>query len=373
MRAWPATVTRRFGVGDLGLRAVTALSREASCLLARERFDVVYITTYPVYPAVIGPRLRQRHGVTFVLDLQDPWVGSWGLTVGPGGPGAPDLKSRASRYVSRQLETRVVPHADAITAVSRRTFDELADREPAVRGTPFLELPIGGDGGDLEAAAVSGVNRVFDPADGLVHVCSVGTLLPRGGGVLAAVMRAVAALRDRRPAAYARLRLHFIGTSNQTDPSAPPRAVPIAAAHGVAEVVSELPGRLDYLDSLAIQRDAHGLLLLGSDEPHYTASKIYPALIVNRPIVAVYHAASSGVEVFMAAGNEPRLDLVTFADERELQTRDAPIADALGAIAGLRYERQPPPAPQRLGRYAALSLAVELARFFERLPVTHAA
>src|SRR5262249_23588397 len=41
-RAWSAAATRRFGVGDLGLRSFDALRRSAIALLERERYDVVY-------------------------------------------------------------------------------------------------------------------------------------------------------------------------------------------------------------------------------------------------------------------------------------------------------------------------------------------
>ena len=53
--AWPASVTRRIGLGDLGLRALTGLRHAAKELLSRERFDALFITVYPTYPAVLGP------------------------------------------------------------------------------------------------------------------------------------------------------------------------------------------------------------------------------------------------------------------------------------------------------------------------------
>src|SRR5215467_1337202 len=39
-RAWPASITRRLGIGDLGLRAYRGLKRSATTLLERERSDV---------------------------------------------------------------------------------------------------------------------------------------------------------------------------------------------------------------------------------------------------------------------------------------------------------------------------------------------
>ena len=43
--AWSAGVTRRFGIGDLGLRAMRGLCHQANALLATGRFDVFFITS----------------------------------------------------------------------------------------------------------------------------------------------------------------------------------------------------------------------------------------------------------------------------------------------------------------------------------------
>ena len=96
-RALPAALTRLAGVGDLGLRAFGGLRRTCARLLQAERFDALFITIYPTYPALLGPLLKRRFAVSFVLDYQDPWVGAWGLTVGAGPGGSPDWRSRASR------------------------------------------------------------------------------------------------------------------------------------------------------------------------------------------------------------------------------------------------------------------------------------
>ena len=124
-RAWSIQWTRRIGVGDLGLRAFSGLRRRCSELLQHEKFDALFITIYPTYPALLGPLLKRRFGVPFVLDYQDPWVGSWGKTVGGGRDGRPDLKSRLSRALAMTLEPRVVRAADAITAVSDLTYEQI--------------------------------------------------------------------------------------------------------------------------------------------------------------------------------------------------------------------------------------------------------
>src|SRR5207237_6040103 len=116
----------------------------------------------------------------------------------------------------------------------------------------------------------------FDQSDGLVHLCYVGTLLPAGLDTLRLLLRGLERAR-REDAAASRLRLHFYGTSNQSS-SELYRVRPVAEECGVADAVTELPGRLDYLDALSVLTHASGILLLGSSERHYTASKVYPAL-----------------------------------------------------------------------------------------------
>src|SRR5947209_5175031 len=52
-RALPAQWTRRIGVGDLGLRALYGLYRTATTLMRRRRFDALFITIFPSYPALL--------------------------------------------------------------------------------------------------------------------------------------------------------------------------------------------------------------------------------------------------------------------------------------------------------------------------------
>lgn len=326
-RAWPAALARLAGVGDLGLRALGGLRRTCARLVRAERFDAVFITIYPTYPALLGPWLKRRFGVPFVLDYQDPWVGAWGLTVGGGSGGRPDWRSRASRWLASRLEPRAVRAADAITAVSEETYRDLWRRYPGLDRTPCAAIPIGGEPADFERIRrAPSENPWFDPKDGQTHICCVGTLLPLGTETLRAVLAAVGVVKERRSDLYARLRLHFFGTGNQTVPGAAPRALPIAAELGVADRVAEVTTRIDYLDALTVLTQSHAILLMGSSERHYTASKLYPALLAERPLLAVYHEASSVVEILRRAAQPPVSRLVTYSDQAPAGSRVEAIA-----------------------------------------------
>lgn len=358
---------RRLGVGDLGLRAFVGLERACASLLAARRYDALYVTIYPAYPALLGPILKRRFGVPFVLDYQDPWVGEWGRGIGGGPGGRPDLKSRLSRALATRLEPIAVAAADAVTAVSAGTWRGVVERNPALAARPCLELPIGFEPADA-AVATSRPRRPlpFAPDDGDFHLCAVGTVAPLFLETLEAIFSAARALRARDPRLGARLRLHFFGTSGQHGDLAGERVMPLARRLGVEDFVDEAPARLDYLDALALGARASALLLPGSSEPHYTASRIFPSLLAGRPILAVYHRASSGPEI-LARAAPASARVVTFDEAAPVATHVPAIADALAAMMSAA---SPSPAPVDLAAIADLSapaLAARLASLFDEV------
>ena len=364
--AWRAGLTRRAGLGDLGLRAFTGLRHTCRALLSREHFDALFITVYPVYPALLGAGLKADYRVPFVLDYQDPWVGAWGESVGSGPNGAPDWKSRASRGLGTWLEPKAIGAADAMVAVSQGTIDGIVQRIPAAARLPHAVIPLGFEPDDFAALRARPPRRAhFNPADGLVHLCYVGTLLPTGVETLRLLFRALARARRDDPAA-AQVRCHFFGTSNQSDSDAY-RVLPVARACGVADAVSEVPGRLDYLDALSVLTQASGILLLGSSERHYTASKLYPALLAKRPVLALFHEGSSVVSILRAAGSEPSVRVVTYGDEAIDDRRVAETACHLRALASAGVYDPANVSLDCIARVSALQLAGQLAEIFNRV------
>jgi hypothetical protein len=368
-RAWSPRWTRMLGIGDLGIRAFAGLRRTCESLLASERFDALFITIYPTYPALIGPMLKRRFHVPFVLDYQDPWIGAWGDTVGAGSHGSVDLKSRVSRWIAGRLEPRAVSAADALTAVSAPTYEAVAARYPGAAPSERATLPIGGESSDFDALPEATANRYFDARDGFCHISYVGALLPLGVDTIRVIFKAAALLKARRPDLYARLRLHFFGTSNQTggDPAAAVYcATPLAREAGVDDCMTELPIRVPYLEALAIQRDSQGLLMTGSSERHYTASKIYPSLLARRPLLAVYHQASSVVTTMKEVGGEPSIRLVAFDDRGPEQAVER-VYDALEALIASPCYDATVVNLDALQNYSARAIAGRLASTLDRI------
>ena len=365
--AWPCSVTRR------SVSAISVCARSPACgapagaLLARERFDALFITIYPVYPALLGAALKAEFGVPFVLDYQDPWVGAWGESVGGGPTARADWKSRASRRSAMWLE----PLAVARGRRARRRVAGHARRhrraDPGGGAAAARRDPARIRAGRLRVAAppIAACAR-FDPADGLVHLCYVGTLLPTGVDTLRLLLRALERARREDPAA-ARLRLHFFGTSNQSVADRVSRAADRTRVRRGGR--GHRSAGTARLSRRAVRPDAcvRRSCCSAAAERHYTASKLYPALLAKRPILALFHEASSVVV------DPARRGVRALGARRHLRRRAAPrravgeVACHLAALAASCAYNPADVALDRAADVSARSLARQLAAVFDRV------
>jgi hypothetical protein len=233
--------------------------------------------------------------------------------------------------LAKVLEPRALRGADFITSVSDIQNIELAARYSWLDSRRMASLPIGGDRDDFIALRRSPVwNNSKDLETEFINFSFVGTFMPRSEEVVRALFRAFRRLRGAHPSLAAQIRLNFIGTSNQPIASVPCRVRGLAEKEGIAEAVLEIPQRVPYMQALSVLTRSDVLLLIGSDEPHYTASKIYPALMSERPFLSIFHHASSAHEILSHCGGGVA---IAFADEEELAALEVPLSDALYRLA----------------------------------------
>ncbi len=293
--ALPAPLMRLLGIGDIGLRGWFGLKSQLGQLMTKQKPDVVFITGFPFYPLLLAPWIKRRFGVPVVLDFQDPWVSAWGAT-------RPALsKARMAHRLACALEPKALKAAHFVTSVSDTQNAEMAARYPWLDAARMAGIPIGGDRGDfanLQGAA--GTSTYLAP--NRLNLSYVGTCLPRSIPLLDLFFDALARFRDATPDLAKTLRLNFVGTSNQPGAVADYQVRPLAEKAGVNDLVHEVPQRVAFLEALGILGGSDALLLIGSDEPHYTASKIYPALHSGRPFISLFHNRSSAHDILTRAG-----------------------------------------------------------------------
>ena len=143
---------------------------------------------------------------------------------------------------------------------------------------------------------------------------------------------AVARLKAVDPALAEKLRLAFIGTDYAPAGQGKKTVEPLAVAAGVAAQVSEQTDRIAYFAALQTMRVADFVLLIGSDDAQYTASKAAPCLASRRPIVAILHADSPGVSLLE---HSKHTTVVTFRGAADIDRASETLAAAFPQVATL--------------------------------------
>ena len=373
-RALTVSLTRRFGLGNLGWRCLPELVATGERLIRREGIDLVVFSTTQFVTLLAARSWHARTGVPYVVDLQDPWrTGDYELPGAPRPPGG--RKYQFARLVAWALEEFTFRHAAGFISVSDIYLTTLRERYAWMRRRASICIPFGASPDDFALARrlPPGPGESLSRTAGEIHLVSTGAAGPMLSGALQRLFHAVRDFRNRQPAAAARLRFHFIGSQYAPAGAATRQILPVAAAFGVEDLVTEIPHRLGYLASLRRQEQADGLMLLGSHDPAYVPSKLAPYLISGRPLLAL--AAASGQL-------QRRLDelgarcTVPWTPSEPLDATVPQISRFLeDAVQGFTASgRWTPPVAAAQQHYGAAVLTARQCRWFDQIcPERHAA
>lgn len=100
---------------------------------------------------------------------------------------------------------------------------------------------------------------------------------------------------DEGRADFKNIHCWFIGTSYAPPGTGNKTIMPIAIENKVEEYVTEITDRVPYFETLYLLDKADIVFIPGSVDIHYTASKIYPYLILQKRLLAVFNKNSSVV------------------------------------------------------------------------------
>lgn len=351
-------LTRKFGVGDIGVRSFVAQWRALARLCRAREVDLVFISMPPYYPALLGRMAHSSFSIPYVIDYIDPWV----YDDYPKRPRAQrSFKRSISHFLSSWLEPIALKDVSHLIGVSQATTDAVKRRYAWLASIGATEIPYGASAVDFKYLRQNPrANAFFTKDDDHYHLCYVG----RGGSdmqpALSALFESVAAGVKINPGLFDRLRLHFIGTTYATGASNQYQVLPIAREHGVADRVAEHPERVSYLDAMQILIDADGVVVPGSNQSHYTASKIFPYILANKPLLAVFHEQSTVVRVVRETNCG---QVITFDSEGQLRER---ISDITRGLENLLSSKDSPQTDwTAFEAYSTRSMTARLAQVFD--------
>jgi glycosyltransferase involved in cell wall biosynthesis len=349
---------RAVGLRSIGGRAIVPMWRAGRNLLKQRRYDLVYISTAQFLLFLLGPAWRRWFGIPFVLDFHDPFYIEAGVA-------RPGLKTRINHLVSRWVESRAVTAASGLIAVSPGYLDALRTRyvqaSPAWLASgrqaviPFAFLPR-----DLEEAArkMTVPSKTATATARIIYVGAGGPLMRRSFTLLC---RALSHLRARRADALNHVRFELYGTASALGHDADRHLARVAAELGVADLVSEDPGRVTYRRSLELLLSGAGTLILGVDDAGYMPSKLFTCASSGVPILASVHFDGPAFAQFRKT---PELGhALWFRDGDEMPLSDA--ANTVGAFLEEVLDRRIIDRQVSLQPYSARTMAERHAEIFE--------
>lgn len=361
VKALSGALTRKIGIGSLSLRAYFSMQKKGDELLQKSRYDLVYFSTTAFHVMALGPRWKKKFEVPFVLDIQDPWYNEYYFN-----HALAKKTFKASLYhkLDKYLEGKTVPLADGIISVSEGYREMYLKRYPALSPNQFCVLPFGCAVLDFVIAKknISSSNvQFFNDKINAVYIGRGGEDMALAGEIFFDALRLGL---QRNKAMFAKLHLWFIGTDYAKAGQGRKSFEPLARQKGLSETVTEIPDRLPYFETLYLLSKADLLFMPGSTDASYTASKIYPYLYLNKPLLAVFHQNSSVCKIIRDTSDNKVVsfgDAVSEEKKKELaEACYAYLADVLGKeikTAGFKAEA--------FEEYTAQSMSRRQAAFFD--------
>lgn len=269
-----STLTRKFGVGDLGLRMYWGLRKEMLRQIKIKRPDFVLYPVPPWYIMIMAPGIHQLTKIPYAIDFIDPWVHK----IHPN-----NLKARVSQWLARKLEKKILLKSCAIFAVSQGILDDLCYRYPELKSKPLIPLPYGVEPSDYDTIKP---DRQKVP-NHVVLIRYVGAISVAMLPVVETLIQALTTLQSHTP-----IQVEFIGTNYAAGAMAIPVLKDIVQQYHAQSFIYEMPERVGYKKALELSKGADLQLLIGDITPYYAASKLMGMVTSGYPFFAFVHQGS---------------------------------------------------------------------------------
>ena len=292
--AFSKNITSKIGLGSLALRSLWYYLKEVNSLLDKTKYDLIYFSTTQFPVTILGNYWKKKFNIPYIIDIQDPWHSDY-YKDKPKGEQPP--KYWFSYRLNKYLEPIAMKQLDGIISVSEGYIYDLKTRYPLIKDIPAVTIPFGAFNHDLSIAVKN--EKLFKPIlqPGFKNIVYIG----RGGADMhSALSVAFAAFKSCiqiNPDLFRQIRLYFIGTSYAAAGQGKQTILPLAKQFGIEENVIEITDRISYYHTLSILQHADALFIPGSDDPNYTASKIYPYLLTQKTLLALFNSKSPALKV----------------------------------------------------------------------------
>lgn len=297
--AYDVSKTRKFGLGSLSMRSFFQYMKKGNELLKSGDFDLVYFSTTAFHVMALGRYWKQKFGVPFVLDIQDPWRNDFYLDK-PKNQRPP--KFWLAYNIDKYLEKYTMKKLGGVISVSQGYVDTFLNRYSYLNPEQFTVIPFGYSTVDFDVMQKSITTTQIAINASKKNIVYVG----RGGYDMKLATEcfftALKQVVEEIPTIKDKVHCWFIGTSYAKVGKGNPTLKPNADNIGVGDMVTEITDRVPFFETLYLLKNATGLFVPGSTDKSYTASKIYQYVLAKRPLLAIFYDGSSVLPILKKAG-----------------------------------------------------------------------
>jgi hypothetical protein len=343
--------TAKLGLGSIALRSLWFYRQKVNQLLKVNKYDLIFFSTTQFPVCVLGAYWKKRFGVPYVIDMQDPWYSDY-YQDKPKSQRPP--KYWFSYRLNKYLEPIALKSADGLISVSANYISTLVSRYPRLATVPAATITFGAFAPDLDIA-----NNNRDSFTNLLDNKQINMVyIGRGGADMHQAIAPLFKALKSGAARYHNISVYFIGTSYAPAGQGKASIMPLAQQYDVQHQVIELTDRVSYYQSLFTLQQADALFIPGSDDPAYTASKIYPYLLIHKPLLAIFNKHSPAIDTLKAYGPKTVYDYETVT-----QTQ---LTDFLNQVAANTFKMEPYN-PDAINKHSAMQMTLEQCQLFDKV------
>ena len=336
-------------IGDIGLRAFDYLYHKAMEIINSRKIDFIWIPIPSFYVALLGRLLNSKTKIPYGIDYIDPWVRDIS--------NRRNIRAILSNLLAHILEPIAVKKASLISGVSFEYFKLVIERNFKNKKIVTVAMPYGFDHKDHK---IKLNNIVYPWAEypNCIPIVYAGAVLPLSGYFISKLFCSLKKLIDENKFDK-NIKLFFLGTGIYKHKS----VEEYAKEAGISNYVVEIRQRFAYLHILNFLSAANGVMVIGSTEQHYTASKVFQSLLSKRPVFTIMHHQSTVVEILKQcyANNY----LVEYYQDEELEFFEQKILQTFSKFITEQNDWQPK--LDELDRYSSKESARKLVEAIEKI------
>ena len=291
-------ITRKIGVGDLGLRMLPFLIYRLIKDCKKKEADFILYPVPPWYILIAAPVVKWFTKVPYAIDFIDPWVHDE-ISENK------NFKYQATQFIAKKVEKWVCINASLIFSVSEGINFNLKKRHPILKKIPMFAVPYGAEENDFLSLG----NKLTIQKNEKFTIRYIGAIWGDCYEVLDGLMPAFANWRKE-----VSFKLEMYGTTYSGEVLAKPQMQKWFEDNLMHDYAKEFPLRVPYKKAVELTLTADLLFILGGMQPYYAASKLMGLIVSKKPFLAFVHKDSFPAK-FLNQLNFPYL--VTYSAEMD--------------------------------------------------------